>query len=262
MSFGNDHQALTTLMDSLYFDDLAPMLKRLIVQPHASFVVRYMLECVRGVLVEPPLSHDVMAFLAAGNAYGYNGSTKACDPRASTMQPARPRAHTHHTQVTITVEKEYLTNKAHYYEPVRATTPGGSEFEIWWKERGAGCDSVMMQENFAEERPESAAFGPDGDDLDWEHPEFVEWCRVREAEMLEGWALNLKMTPFALLLDADNGCDSTCCKIQLVKKGEDFRICPCHHKRPIFAPVPKEDRRRTRSESKEERCVCSQQLVS
>ena len=27
MSFGNDHQALTTLMDSLYFDDLAPMLK-------------------------------------------------------------------------------------------------------------------------------------------------------------------------------------------------------------------------------------------
>ena len=78
MSFGNDHQALTTLMDSLYFDDLAPMLKRLIVQPHASFIVRYMLECARGVLVEPPLSHDVMAFLAAGNAYGYNGSTKAC----------------------------------------------------------------------------------------------------------------------------------------------------------------------------------------
>ena len=78
MSFGDENQGLTTLMESLYFDDLAPMLKRLIVQPHASFIVRYMLECVRGVLVEPPLSHDVMAFLAAGNAYGYNGSTKAC----------------------------------------------------------------------------------------------------------------------------------------------------------------------------------------
>ena len=89
MSFGDENRGLTTLMESLYFDDLAPMLKRLIVQPHASFIVRYMLECVRGVLVEPPLSHDVMAFLAAGNAYGYNGvvhhspwcytnGTKAC----------------------------------------------------------------------------------------------------------------------------------------------------------------------------------------
>ena len=144
----------------------------------------------------------------------------------------------------ITVEKEYLTNKAHYFEPVRATTPGGSEFEIWWRERGAGCDSVTrMEENFAEEHPESAAFGPDGDDLDCFHPEFVEWCQVQEARMLEGWALDLKMNPFALLLNADNGCDSTCCKIQLVKKGEDFRLCPCRHKRPIFAPVPKKDRR-------------------
>ena len=164
----------------------------------------------------------------------------------------------------ITVEREYLTNKAHYFEPVRATTPGGSEFEIWWKQRGAGCDSVVMLENFAEEHPESAAFGPYGDNLDWEHPEFVEWCQVKEAKMLEGWALDLKTTPFALLLNADNGCDSTCCKIKLVKKGEDFRVCPCRHKRPIFAPVPnpKEDRRHTRSESKEERCVCSQQLVA
>tara|TARA_B110001452_G_scaffold239123_1_gene219986 strand:- start:623 stop:1240 length:618 start_codon:yes stop_codon:yes gene_type:complete len=74
----DDEEPLTELMMSLYLDGLAPMLERLITQPSAAFVVRYMIECVHDVKVEPPLSHDVMAFLAAGNKYGYGCDTKAC----------------------------------------------------------------------------------------------------------------------------------------------------------------------------------------
>tara|TARA_B110001452_G_scaffold239123_1_gene219985 strand:- start:88 stop:594 length:507 start_codon:yes stop_codon:yes gene_type:complete len=167
------------------------------------------------------------------------------------------------SQVKFVVESESLTNKAHYYNPVRATTPGGSEFEIYWKVRGGGLDDVDMSDDFAETYPESDALGPDGDDLDWDHPEFRKFCDEREAEIKAGWALDLKENPFALLLGADNGCDLDCCGIKLVKRGEDFRVCSCEHKRPVFAPEPKENRRRTRSEREEpdeQCCVCGKEL--
>jgi hypothetical protein len=121
----HDDEALVDFMCELHFDETtALMLERMMVQPHASQIPRYFVEVARGVKIEPALSHDVMAFLACGNAYGFGGG--------GTMG----------TQVKFEAEKEYLTNKAHYYEPVRATTPGGSEFEIFWKDRGAGLDDV------------------------------------------------------------------------------------------------------------------------
>jgi hypothetical protein len=230
LSYGSDTDVIDDVMFNLIRDiDLAPALERVIVKPHCATIVRYMLECVRGVAVDPPLSHDVMAFLAAGNAYGYGANTK----------------------VKFTVENEELTNKAHYYAPVRATTPGGSEFEIFYKERGAGLDPVDMEESFAIKHPESAAWGPDGDDLDWEHPEFVAYCDDMEDEMLKGWADDLAHVPFALLLAADSGCDNGCCAIKLVKQGDDFRICSCEQERPVFA-----------KDNDDDLCVCSQDLIS
>ena len=238
MSFFSDDRPLQHLMRDLWVSSVyllqatAPLLERLIVKPSAGFVPRYFLEVERGVRVEPALSHDTMAFLAAGNAYGLGANSK----------------------VKFTVEGEYMTNKAHYYAPVRATTPQGTEFEIWWQERGAGMDDVMLQEQFADECPDSEAFGPDGDDLDYDHPEWTQFCQEQEQQALRGWANDLKADPFALLLGADNGCDSDrgCCKLKLVKKGKDYRLCTCEHKRPVFV---------TDDKSNDELvCVCSQDL--
>ena len=94
-------EPLDDLMVNLVFqpNHIAPDLERLIVAPHTATIARYLLECGRGVQVEPALSHDTMAFLAAGNAYGFKGET---------------------TKVTFKVENEYVTNKGHYYAPVRA----------------------------------------------------------------------------------------------------------------------------------------------
>jgi hypothetical protein len=69
---------------------------------------------------------------------------------------------------------------------------------------------------------------------------------------MAGWKERLVDTPFATLLCADNSCDVGC-KIQLVKKGEDYRLRDCEHKRPVF--VEQEEYDFTGM------CVCSQELA-
>jgi len=230
MAWFNDPTALDKLMFALLYE--ADSLHRIIAQPHTSNLSRYLLEVTRGVTIEPALTPDVMAFLAAGNAYGMRGDT---------------------TEVKFKVESESLTNKAHYYSPVRATTPGGSEFEIFWKDRSSNMDPVWLQECFVD-KPEfrnSLALGPDGDDFIWDHLDFQQYYEAQEAEILAGWKQNLDECPFAHLLRADNSCDVGCCSIKLVKKGEDFRVCDCKHKRPVFVSQDDHDG---------DLCVCSRDL--
>ena len=74
--------------------------------------------------------------------------------------------------------------------------------------------------------------------------------------MMQGWAEDLAENPFALLLNADNACNHGCCKIQLVKRGDDYRICSCEHKRPVFAMD--EENKETHHESL---CVCCRELA-
>ena len=87
---------------------------------------------------------------------------------------------------------------------------------------------------------DSAALGPDGDDLDWDHPEFQQYCEEQEQAVLKDWALRLEHLPFHLLLGADNGCSAGCCNIKIIP-GEDLRTCSCEHKRPIFVPKGYDD---------------------
>lgn len=236
----DDEEPLQHVMECLCFDDLAPTLKRLLLVPNAAFVTRFLLEYKRGLQVEPPLSHDVMAFIAAGCAYGWGGEDAKEYP----------------TKVTFKVESEYLTNKAHYYAPVRATTPGGTEFEIWWQQRGCGVDDVSMMECFGEEHPDSDAWGPHGDDLDYDHPDFVTFCEKRQETILKSWAEDIRSAPFAHLLHADNGCKSDCCGIKMTKKGEDYHVCSCEHKRPVFMPVGEEEDVDSEDSSASGLCVC------
>lgn len=219
-AWDDDPYALEELLFSMY-DGPTPTPDRIILQPRAHLIVRYMLECERGVQIEPALSHEAMTFLAAGKSYGY-GENSA---------------------VKIQVENEYITRRnfsAHFYDPVRVTTPGGTRFEIKWQQKSAGLamDGAMM--DFAELHPDSPALGPDGDDLDWEHPEFQQFCDEQEEAILKDWARRLKHWPFLLLLGADNGCNADCCKIKIIP-GEDLRTCSCEHKRPIFVPKGYDD---------------------
>ena len=114
-------------------------------------------------------------------------------------------------------------------------------------------DDVMLQECFVNdpEFKDSPALGPDGDDFIWDHPDFQQYCEAEEAKILAGWKQDLDEYPFSLLLAADNSCDGGCCSIELVKKGKDFRLCGCSHKRPVFV---------SQDDHHGELCVCSRDL--
>ena len=47
-------------------------------------------------------------------------------------------------------------------------------------------------------------------------------------------------------------------KIKLVKKGDDYRVCSCPHKRPVFVP---EEADGSDSEDEPQPCACSQDLA-
>lgn len=72
-SVSHSEKALRHVMANLYCEGTAPLLQRVIFPPHSAHILRYLLACVRGLTVEPALSHDVMAFLAAGNTFDFRG---------------------------------------------------------------------------------------------------------------------------------------------------------------------------------------------
>ena len=209
----DDPAALEELLFAMN-DGLTNVPTRIILQPRAHLIARYELECERGVQIEPALSHEAMTFLAAGKAYGWGAKTK----------------------VKIQVENEYITWRnfsAHFYDPVRVTTPGGTQFEIKWQQKSGGLalDQAMM--DYAEKY--------DLEDLPHvDHPGFQQFCDEQEEAILKDWARRLEYAPFLCLLGADNGCNADCCKIKIIP-GEDLRTCSCEHKRPIFVPKGYDD---------------------
>lgn len=209
---------------------IAPQLQHVSVLPNTSLISRYQLETVRGIKMACPLSFDVMAFLAAGNAYGYCGSN---------------------TSVKFDVETNDLSNKAHYYV-VRATTSGGSEFEIRCRDITSNLDDTLLSERFFGMFPESDIIDPD-QDFDYEHPQFQEFVSQQASEFVTAWKDDLARFPFNLLLEADNGCKNECCKVELVKKGEDYRLCGCENSRPVFVG-------QEAAMDFPDRCVCSQEI--
>ena len=97
----------------------------------APIAFRLEFEMLTKIKTLPPLAdlpHDLAVYVAAAAKYGA-GADSTC---------------------TVRVTQNDVSNKAHYFGAV-VSTPGGTEFDVQWRDGDAGADPVMLEDMFIKE---------------------------------------------------------------------------------------------------------------